>query len=95
LYTIHDEGVPLFGGVKDELRLYVPPCKQTTDPAIVAAAAPLRVLGAAAVVPELLSLPEDEAKSVQSDAKPVLATVTVIEVMDVNPATSLTFAAIV
>src|SRR3981189_420400 len=61
LYTIHDEGAPLLGGVKDELRLYEPPCKHTTEPGLVAAAAPFRVFGAVGFVPELPSFPEGEA----------------------------------
>jgi hypothetical protein len=45
------------------------------------------------VVPELASLPEGEAKSVQSEASAVFVTFTVIdELLEVIPATSLTFA---
>jgi hypothetical protein len=82
--------------LKEELSLYVPASKQTTEPGVVAAAVPVSVFGALAVFPELLSLPKGEAKSVQSDANPVLVTVTVIgKLIAVTPAWSVTFAEIV
>jgi hypothetical protein len=58
---IHDEGVPLDGGLKVDLNVYVPPNKQTTDPGTVVDAAPANVLGDLGLLPEFSSLPEGEA----------------------------------
>jgi hypothetical protein len=58
---IQEEGVPLVGGLKVDLNTYVPPAKQSTHPGRVVAAAPAKVLGDSALLPEFASLPEGEA----------------------------------
>jgi hypothetical protein len=59
---IQAEGVPLIGGLNAELKEYVPPNRQTTDPGRVAAAAPTNVLGDAGLPPEFWSRPEEESE---------------------------------
>lgn len=91
---IQDEAVPLLGGTKVELRLYVPPIRQTTDPGPVAEAADESDLGEEELAPE--PPPKGDAKIVQSDAPaPLFTAIETGELVAESLAESVTCAVIV
>ena len=71
----------------------MPARRQTTEPGCEAAAAPLKVLGAEELEPELESFPEGEAKRVQlEEVEPLLTVMDTGELVAEMPAASVVLA---